>query len=30
VAFRLAVAVPLLVLLYGLAVHDTFRRTRPE
>ncbi len=30
VAFRLGVAVPLLVLLYGLAVHDAFRRTRPE
>jgi Zn-dependent protease with chaperone function len=30
VALRLAVAVPLFALLYGIAVRDTFRRTRPE
>jgi hypothetical protein len=29
-ALRLAVAVPLFALLYGIAVRDTFRRTRPE
>lgn len=30
VALRLAIAVPLLVLLYGFAVRDSFRRTRHE
>jgi tetratricopeptide (TPR) repeat protein len=30
VALRLAVAVPLFALLYGFAVRDAFRRTRPE
>ena len=29
-ALRLAVAVPLFALLYGFAVRDAFRRTRPE
>jgi tetratricopeptide (TPR) repeat protein len=30
VALRLAVAVPLFALLYGIAVRDAFRRTRPD
>ena len=30
VALRLAVAVPLFAILYGIAVRDAFRRTRPE
>jgi hypothetical protein len=29
-ALRLVVAVPLLVVLYAIAVRDVFRRTRPE
>ena len=29
-ALRLAVAVPLFALIYGIAVRDSFRRTRPE